>query len=240
MNLTTTRIGVASALLFSLLLGAAHADTAAPDLEGRRAALNSLIKEQWEYTMRNSPEWASLLGDKRYNDKWSDFSQAAIEADIKVTGEYLKRFESVDTSGFPLQEQLNRDLMVRQLRQNVDGARFKDWEMPLAQNSGIHIDAPMIVSALPFDTVKDYEDYIKRLHALPKLFDETRVQMEKGVQDKLMPPQFLIPKIVKQCEDVAAMAPAKSPFAEPLKKFPKEFSAADKARLTKAVLAAVQ
>ena len=241
MNLTTTRIGAASALLFSLLLGPAHAQSAnAPDLEGRRAALNSLIKEQWEYTMRNSPEWASLLGDKRYNDKWSDFSQANIEADIKVSDDFLKRFEAVDTSGFPLQEQLNRELMVRQLRQNVDGARFKDWEMPLAQNSGIHIDAPMIVSALPFDTVKDYDDYIKRLQALPKLFDETRVQMEKGVKDQLMPPKFLIPKIVKQCEDVAAMRPSKSPFAEPLKKFPKDFSAADKARLTKEVLAAVR
>jgi uncharacterized protein (DUF885 family) len=98
---TTTRIGAASALLFSLILGAAHADTVAPDLAGRRAALNDLIKEQWEYTMRTSPEWASLLGDKRYNDKWSDFSQAGIDADIKVTGEFLKRFEAVDTAGFP-------------------------------------------------------------------------------------------------------------------------------------------
>jgi uncharacterized protein (DUF885 family) len=237
---TTTRIGAASALLFSLILGVAHADTAAPDLESRRAALNKLLKEQWEYTMRTSPEWASLLGDKRYNDRWSDFSQAAIDADIKASADFLKRFDAVDTSGFLLQEQLNRELMVRQLRQNIEGARFKDWEMPLAQNSGIHIDGPMIISALNFETVKDYEDYIKRLHALPKLFDQTRLQMEKGVQDKLMPPQFLIPKIVKQCEDVAAMKPADSPYAEPLKKFPKEFSAADKARLSKEILAAVQ
>jgi uncharacterized protein (DUF885 family) len=237
---TTTRIGAASALLFSLILGVAHADTAAPDLESRRAALNSLLKEQWEYTMRTSPEWASLLGDKRYNDKWSDFSQAGIDADIQASADFLKRFEVLDTAGFPLQEQLNRELMMRQLRQNLEGARFKDWEMPLAQNSGIHIDGPMIISALNFETVKDYDDYIKRLHALPKLFDQTRVQMEKGVQDKLMPPKFLIPKIVKQCEDVAAMKPADSPYAEPLKKFPKEFSAADKARLSKEILAAVQ
>jgi len=237
---TTTRIGAASALLFSLILGAAHAATAAPDLAGRRAALDSLIKEQWEYTMRTSPEWASLMGDKRFNDRWSDFSQAGIDADIRASAEFLKRFEAIDTAGFPLQEQLNRELMLRQLRQTIDGARFKDWEMPLAQNSGIHVDGPMIISALNFETVKDYEDYIKRLHALPKLFEQTRVQMDKGVQDKLMPPQFLIPKIVKQCEDVAAMKPADSPYAEPLKKFPKEFSAADKARLSKEILAAVQ
>lgn len=237
---TIKNIGAASALLFSLILGVAHADNAAPDLEARRAALNSLLKEQWEYTMRNSPEWTSLIGDKRFNDKWSDFSQAAIDADLKASAEFLKRFEALNTAGFPLQEQLNRELMVRQLQQNIDGARFKDWQMPLAQNSGVHIDTPMIISALSFETVKDYEDYIKRLHALPKLFEQTRVQMENGVKDKLMPPQFLIPKIVKQCEDVAAMKPANSPYAEPLKKFPKEFSAADKARLSKEILAAVK
>ncbi|NYE62741.1 uncharacterized protein (DUF885 family) [Duganella sp. 1224] len=237
---TTTRIGAASALLFSLILGVAHADNAAPDLEARRAALKSLLDEQWQYTLRTSPEWASLLGDKRYNDKWSDFSQAGIDADLQASADFLKRFEALDTTGFPLQEQLNRELMVRQLRQNLDGARFKDWEMPLAQNSGVHIDTPMIISALNFETVKDYDDYIKRLHTLPKLFDETRVQMEKGVRDHLMPPKFLIPKIVKQCEDVAAMKPADSPYAEPLKKFPKDFSAADKARLSKEILAAVK
>lgn len=234
----TSRIGVASALLFSLMLGAAHAE--APDLAARRDALNQLIKEQWEYSMKNSPEWASLLGDKRYNDKWSDFSQAGIEADLKKSADFLKRFEAIDTVGFPLQEQLNRELMLRQLRESVAAARFKDWEMPLAQNSGIHIDLPQIVSALPFETVKDYEDYIARLHALPKLFEQTRVQMEKGVQDKLMPPKFLIPKIVKQCEDVAAMKPADSPFAQPIKTFPKDFSAADKARLSKEILGAIQ
>jgi uncharacterized protein (DUF885 family) len=234
---TIHRLG-ASALLFSLVMGLAHA--AAPDLDSRRKALDSLIKEQWEYTMRTSPEWASIIGDKRYNDKWSDFSQAAIEADIKAGKAFLKRFEAIDTSGFPEQEQLNRELMLRQLRLGAEGARFKEWEMPLLQNSGIHIDAPQIVSMLSFETVKDYEDYIARLHKLPKVFADTTIQMQKGMHDHLMPPQFLIPKIIKQCEDIAAMKAADSPFAEPAKKIPDSFSAADKARLSAAILAAVE
>jgi uncharacterized protein (DUF885 family) len=210
--------GVASALLFSLMLGVAHADSARSGRAPRCA--ESADQGAVGIHHANSPEWASLLGDKRYNDKWSDFSQAGIDADLKISADFLKRFEAVDTTGFPLQEQLNRELMLRQLRQSVDGARFKDWEMPLAQNSGVHLDAANR-AALPFETVKDYEDYIKRLHALPKLFEQTRVQMENGVKDKLMPPQFLIPKIVKQCEDVAAMKPADSPYAEPIKRLPK-------------------
>ncbi|PHV09332.1 DUF885 domain-containing protein [Janthinobacterium sp. BJB412] len=240
----------ASALLFSLCLGLAHgaAAVAAPadqaaaapaDLAGRRAALSELLKEQWEYTMRTSPEWASILGDKRYNDRLSDFSQRAIDADLKASADFLKRFEAIDASGFPEQEQLNLALMLRNLRLSLEGARFKEWEMPVLQNSGIHIDAPQLVAALSFDSVKDYEDYLARLHQLPRAFKETTLQMRQGVRDGLMPPQFLIPKIVRQCEDLAAMKPADSPFAEPLKRFPAGIPAAEQTRLRGAILAAI-
>ena len=229
----------AMTLALSFALGLAHA--AGPtDLDARRQALDSLIKEQWEYTMRNSPEWASLLGDKRYNDKLSDFSQAAIDADLKQTAEFLKKFEAIDTTGFPAQEEINKELMVRNLRLTVEGARFKNHEMPVAQNSGIHIDMPMIANMLPFATVKDYEDYIARLRQLPRLFQETTVQMQNGMRNRLMPPKFLIPKIAKQSQGIASQKPEESPFAEPLKQFPDTFSEADKKRLSAGVLDAIR
>ncbi|MBA5686088.1 DUF885 domain-containing protein [Rugamonas apoptosis] len=234
----TSRRG-ASALLFSLVMGLAHAGAAAPDLAARRQALASLITEQWDYTMRTNPEYASMLGDKRFNDRLTDYSQAAIDADLRASAEFLRRFEAIDTTGFPEQEQLNQALMVRSLRLNLDGARFKEWEMPVLQNSGIHIDAPQLVSALAFDTVKDYEDYLARLHQLPRAFADTTVQMRNGMHDHLMPPQFLIPKIARQCDELAAMAPAASPFAEPLNRFPASVSVADQARLRQDILAAI-
>ena len=229
----------AMTLALSLAMGFAHAAGPA-DVESRRQALDSLIKEQWEYAMRNSPEWASLIGDKRYNDKLSDFSQAAIDADAKQTAEFLKKFEAIDTSGFPAQEQINKELMVRNLRLTVEGNRFKNHQMPVAQNSGIHIDMPQIVSMLPFSTVKDYEDYIARLHQLPKLFSETTVQMKNGMRDRLMPPKFLIPKIAAQSAGIAGQKAEDSPFAQPLKQFPATFSEADKKRLSAGVLNAIR
>jgi uncharacterized protein (DUF885 family) len=236
---TTTRTSTA-ALAFGLAMGFAHAAPGATDLESRRQALDGLIKQQWEYNMRTSPEYASILGDKRYNDRVTDMSQAAIDADNKQTVVFLKQFEAIDTSGFPVQEQINRDLMVRNLRTSVEGVRFKEWEMPVAQNSGIHIDMPQMVSMLSFVTVKDYDDYLARLHQVPRLFAQTTVQMQNGMRDHLMPPRFLIPKIGAQCDTIAAQKAEDSPFAQPLKHFPAEFSAADKARLSAAILAAIR
>jgi len=165
------------------------------ELDARRKALDTLLKEQWDFTMRTNPELASIVGDKRFNDRLTDFSQASIENEIKQAAEFLKRFEAIDSTGFPTQEQLNKELMVRQLRLRLEGARFKDWEMPVLQNSGIHIDAPQLVSMLSFESVKDYEDYISRLKQLPRAFQENTIQMRNGMRDGLMPPQFLLPRL---------------------------------------------
>src|SRR6266550_4297826 len=86
-------------------------------VEQRLKKFHDLLNEQWEYTLRTSPEFASILGDKRYNDKLSDFSQAAIDSDLKQSRVFLQKFTAIDTNGFSEQEQLNHDLMMRNLRE---------------------------------------------------------------------------------------------------------------------------
>jgi uncharacterized protein (DUF885 family) len=216
---------------------------ATPDstkLESRRKALNSLLAEQWEYTMQSNPEFATILGDKRFNDRLTDFSQAQIDRDLVMAKKFLVKFEAIDTTGFPEQEALNKTLMVRNLREQLDNAKFKEWEMPINQMSGAHIDLPQLVSQLPFDTVKDYEDYIARLKQIPRVLDENVIQMKKGMADGLMPPKLLLEKVAVQGQEIGSMAPEKSPFAQPLDKFPKTFSDADQKRLRQGVLDAIR
>ncbi|MBA3804365.1 MAG: DUF885 domain-containing protein, partial [Acidobacteria bacterium] len=210
------------------------------DLEARRKQLNDLLAEQWEYVLRTSPEYASILGDKRYNDQVSDFSQKAIDDDLAKTREFLTRFEAVDTTGFAEQEALNKTLMVRQLKESLDNARFKGWEMPVSQISGIHIQAPQLAVYLPFTTVKDYEDYITRMKKFPTVLEQNIVQMRKGMAEGLMPPKFLLEKVVTQAEGIGSNAPDKSPFAQPLAKFPKQISEADQKRLSETLIGVIR
>jgi len=227
-------------LAIAMLIPAAVAANPPSDLEARRKALNDLLHERWEYTMRTSPIYASILGDKRYNDKLDDFSQQAIDDDLEQTRRFLDRFEAIDTAGFPEQEALNKQLMVRDLKMALEGARFKPWEMPVNQSSGIHIDAPQLVSVLSFENVKDYEDYITRLKLLPVLFDQTIEQMRKGMAAGLMPPKILLEKVVTQANGIATTASDQSPFTHPFDKFPDAISEADRKRLREAGLAAVR
>ena len=206
----------------------------------RRKQLSDLLAEQWEHTMRTSPEWASMLGDKRFNDKLSDVSEKAVYDDLEEEKKFLKRFEAIDTTGFPEQEALNRTLMVRNIKLDLEGARFKEWEMPVTQFGGLHINAPQLVPVLPFDTVKDYEDYITRLKNLPKQFDDTMDLMRKGASDHLVPPKILLEQVGKQSATIEHTKPEESPFMEPAKKFPTSFAVEEKTRLEQQMLAAVR
>jgi uncharacterized protein (DUF885 family) len=215
-------------------------DKAAASVAERRQELRALLSERWDYTMRTNPEWASVLGDKRFNDKSSDVSEKAVFADLEEQKKFLKRFEAIDTIGFPEQETLNKTLMVRNIRLQLEGSRFKEWEMPVTQFAGIHIDTPQLVSVLSFETVKDYEDYITRLKNLPKQFDDTIELMKKGISDHLVPPKILLEQVAKQSATLANTKPEESPFMEPANKFPASFTAEDKARLKQDMLGAVR
>ncbi|HEU4889800.1 MAG TPA: DUF885 family protein [Thermoanaerobaculia bacterium] len=230
------------AILFMIVsAGAMNAqELSAADLDKRRKALNDLLHEQWEYTLRTSPEFASILGDRRYNDQVSDASEKAAYADIAESKKFLKRFEAIDTAGFSDQEKLNRNLMLRDLRNSISGAKFKTWQTPVNQMGGIHLGAAQLPSALPFANVKDYEDYIVRLGKFPKLMDDTVANMRKGMAARLMPPKFLLEKVAEQAQGLAGAKGEASPFAVPLKSFPDSISPSEQERLRTAVLAAIE
>lgn len=199
-----------------------------------------MLADEWEYTLRTQPELATQVGDNRYNDRLSDFSDKAIADDLEHTRQALARFEAVDVAGFPEQERLNHALMVRTLREGLEGAKFKDWEMPATQFGGIHLG----YASLPFDTplrnVKDYEDYLSRLHQIPRVLEQAEGHMRDGVRDRLMPPKYLLEKVSTQAQDIADEslgkdAVEKSPFTSPLGKFPDSVGEADRKRLRAAI-----
>ena len=226
-------------VISAVLLIAAAAAPASPDLESRRKAFQTLLADQWEYQLSHGPEFASILGDKRFNDKVSDLSQKGIEADQAMDRVFLARFEAIDATGFPEQEALTRTLQVRAYKESIAREKFHNWEMPVNQISGIHLNAPQLVSLLPFATVKDYDDYAVRMKAFPKQIDDVMDRMRKGMSDGLMPPRFLLEKVITQAEGIAGSKAEDSPFARPLAKMPATFSEADRGRIREAHLAAI-
>jgi len=213
---------------------------AGQSLEGRRSQLNRMLADEWEYTLRRQPELATHVGDNRYNDRLSDFADKAIAQDLEHARAALRGFEAVDTMGFPEQEKLNCALMIRRLRDGIENARFKNWEMPATQFGGIHLGYAALPFDSPFRGVKDYDDYLSRLHQIPRVLQQATEHMRQGLRDHLMPPKYLLEKVSSQAQHIADSSIEKSPFTDPLRKFPDSIGEADRKRLRESVEAAVR
>jgi uncharacterized protein (DUF885 family) len=204
----------------------------------RLAAQNALFDESWQANLKINPILATAVGDYRYNDQLGDYSLAAPAARHQRDLTDLARIKTIDPAGFPEQDLISHDLFLRQLQQRVDDYDLKEFEMPLSGSGGgggIHANLADLPLSMPFDSVKHYEDYISRLHQIPKAFLQTEDVLRAGVKDHLVPVRFIAEKIPGQAEGVIAA----NPFILPLKKFPASFSDADKKRLTDEITSAV-
>jgi len=211
----------------------------AGSVKERSKALGALAQEVWEDTLRHNPEFASSIGDMRFNDQISDQSVKAIHESEEREEGFLLRLASIEPTGLSEQEQISRELLLRQFTEDAEAAQFKEWEMPLNQMNGIYNTYPQLVAQLNFATVKDYDDWLTRLHAIPKAFDQTITNMSIGMNDKRMPPKFLLEKALIPIKELASQKPEDSPLALPLKHFPATISAAEQLRIKTAMLAAL-
>jgi uncharacterized protein (DUF885 family) len=225
--------------LLPLLLAAClatHSLTAqTPSVDARLATQNAFFEELYQADLKSTPERATAFGDYRYNDQLSDRSLAAIDRRHTADIASLARLKAIPTTGFPEQDILSHDLLTRVLQQRLDDYDLKEYEMPVDQMNGIHTGLADLPLAMPFDSVKHYEDYIARLHQIPRVFTQTTEVLRAGMKDNLMPVRFLLEKVPAQCNGIIEA----NPFLIPTKKYPAGISPEDQKRLTAEITDAI-
>jgi len=204
---------------------AGAAETAAP------SALRRFFADEWERSLRDSPETATYQGDTRFNDRWSDLSLAAIAAREAADRAALARLRSFDRARLSPAEQLDYDTFEWQLLRAVERQKFREYLQPIGHQGGVQT-ADGVSEATPFASADDYRNYLRRMAAVPTLVDQTIALMQEGVKAGLVPPRVLMQRVPAQIAQQVVSDATKSPFYRPFTKFPESVSAADRASLT--------
>ncbi|MBG3851030.1 DUF885 family protein [Xanthomonas sp. WHRI 8391] len=238
-------VGLLTAALFTACKPAPPAEnkvatsTLGQTAEQAAKAFDALLDAQWQHQLKQAPEFASTIGDKRYNDRWSDYSLQAVPAERRAVAGLLRQFEAVDAAALDEQRQLSLQMMLGQLRDTLDGIDLKTYEMPLDPMQGIHLTLAGYSDSFPFDTAKDYQDYIKRLQTLPAVVDRVIDVSRQGAKDGLMPPRYLLERVPEQIDGIVAQRGAQNPFASPLEKLDGVVPADQRDALRKQLLEAI-
>ena len=198
---------------------------------GPVASMRSIKDDYWEFFLRNNPENATQLGEYRYNDRLSEYSPAHFVQVGQDAAALLARLQAVKSKDLREQDALDHTLLTGALQNQLRSIRMKDYEMPLDQFNGVHLFFPQVATYAPFETVRHFEDYIARLKQIPGRFDQLVALLKQGTKDRLMPPKYLLEKVVAQCDAVVGPAGEKNAFAQPVSKIPASFSEADRKQL---------
>lgn len=209
-------------------------------LEERTDALNQIFRDYWQDTLKHSPEMASTIGDKRYDDQLSDYSPQAYNDALARGQAFIERLGAIDTAGMNDQEQLSKQLLVHDLVDQQESSVCKPWQTPVTQFSGIQVELPALVEMLTFTSADDYDHYISRLNKVPAAMMQISTDMMLGEQDGRSEPAYIMQKVLAQVNEMVAAKPEDTPFARPLQHFPANISPQHQAEIRAAVLKAIR
>lgn len=183
------------------------------------ADLHALFDAEWQRQLREQPELASHLGDRRYEDRWTDLSLQAIADRHAADRAALSRLAAIDRAHLPPDEQLNYDLFQHQYREAIEAHAFRRFLIPLNQRGGIQTQDE-ILDVLRFDDERAYENWLARLQALPRLIEQTELLMRQGMREKRLNPKIVMQRVGPQLEKQLVENPQDSPFYKPFLRFP--------------------
>lgn len=204
--------------------------------------LHDLYEAEWERSMRESPTWASSLGDERYAALWPDRSLAAIEASVQQDRQVHDQLASItpeQIAALPRQEQINYQLFRREYEMRLKLYPFNWHYVPLNQRGGIQ-DEGSLADSLSFTSVKDYEDWIARMRAFPVYMDQTIALMEQGIASGVIHPKIVMQRVPGQIASQIVDDPHDQLFYKPFREMPDDIQPAEQERLRELALAAVQ
>lgn len=226
----------AAALLAALAL---TLSLAAAETESQK--LHALIDEEWEWQLRDNPESATALGDRRYDALLTDRSAAAFARRREHNRETVRRVEAIDRSKLSAEDQLNYDLFLLQAREAAEGDRFPYEVAPMNQMGGLYSTLGELAQMIPRDTVKDHENFIARLRAFPKTVDDTIAAMRKGLASGVTPPKAVLRDVAELIANQIVDDPLKSPIYEfAFTNFRSNIPAGEQTRLQKEAAEAIR
>src|SRR5215813_858853 len=212
--------------------------SSAADNDSTRA-LHSLFDREWEYEMSHNPIAASTLGDRRWNDQWPNDSLAAKEEEFGHARHVLNDLHAIIRAQLSPEDQVSYDVFEFNTTDFLASEPYKWYLVRTNTFSGIQT-VEGIVHSLRFETVKDYDDWIGRLHNFPRYMGQNIELMREGVKLHVVIAKVIAEKVLIQFDGMDYQDPTKNGFYTPFKNMPAGFPELEKQRLTSAAQQAIR
>ena len=207
--------------------------------------LPGLFSSFWEQQSRLDPLAATAYGDNRFNDQLPNNQTRAYRDTMRVFYQgYLNKLQKFDREKLSDNDKISYDIFEYEMKHGLAGLKLNSWMMPANQFYGLPITLGQYGSGegnQPFKTVKDYENWLGRARGFTAWTDSAIANFRVGMKTGVVLPRVLVQRMIPQllAKDIVVTDPTKSLYYGPITRLPKDFSDADKTRLTDAYKKAI-
>jgi uncharacterized protein (DUF885 family) len=238
------RHAIRHALLATLALGVLMSCATVPKNTGTvtqedaGAALEELGSHWWDATLQSSPFWATHLGDRRFDQRVPDVSEAAEKAHLAMVREHLKILESIDVDALSPRDKVVRDVLHTKLTGSLDAEVCQDRLWGVDHLWGPHIQLAQMTSSHSIRSPEDVATLETRYRAAPAWFKAHADNLREGLSKGYSPYHLAVSKVVEQARALASKEASKTPFVSAVK-WPETWDAKTKATATDVLTRAV-
>ena len=194
--------------------------------------LRAFFAAEWNWTMNENPTWASRLGDRRWNDRWEDVSIENVDRQYQHRRDALAVLERIPREELSDADRVSYDIFQFQYRTDLEGYPFEQFLIRTDTQGGVQ-NAEQLVPALRFATVKDYDDWLARLHAFPAYLEQNITLMRRGISHRVVLPRTIVERVAGQVAQLATQPVESSGYFRPFVDFPDAVSEGDRQRLAR-------
>ncbi|MEX2281340.1 MAG: DUF885 domain-containing protein [Gemmatimonadota bacterium] len=192
----------------------------------------ALFDEYWQYQLRENPLQATSIGDHRYNDRLPGMTLQDITRRVAAYRALLTRVNQLQPASLSADDRISYDMMKLELEVLIEGFEVKRHLMPLLVDDGFHIAFAFLPSMMPFQSTRDYENYITRLRAFPVYANQHIELMRDALKAGFSLPRVILDGYELTISSHVVDDPAKSLFWKPFMSFPVTVPQGERARLT--------
>ncbi len=176
--------------------------------------LAALSDRFWDTAMANSPMWASLLGDHRFDAEVEDLSREHEDDLIAQLDGIVAEAAALDPATLERDDRITRHVLMFEAEGISGSMRSRTAEFLVDPMLGLHMDIVQGVPQLRATTDEQAWAFVEKASKVGRQFDQAMERHRQGVANHRTPPRISVEKVIGQLDAFAKLGIAENPFLQ--------------------------
>ena len=193
----------------------------------------------WDDVMHDSPTWATILGDRRFDDRLDDRSPEGLARTEAMFRRTLDAARAIDSAALSPAERVTHRMLIDIVEGQLaaHATRIHEWDVdPLSGPQTFFLDLPEYQT---ISTPEDGRNLVARWRAMGPYLDQAIADLRESLADGRVAVAMPVDRVIDELHGLESLKPEDWKLAAPLQLALEDWSGADREAFRRDLMAAV-